>query len=101
MRTLSQFTRLQTAVNIALGDTSLQSLEENKDHHDLHFLASSIGVPFTQVAYLFISHVFAQEQTARPDSLWPVRLRDARQLEHGAGKSAGYRDRRRLYGAEC
>ena len=70
VRAPSQFTKLQTAVNAALGDTPLQSLEENKDHHDLQFLASSIGAPFARVAYLHIAHVLAPKNKLRDDTLY-------------------------------
>jgi hypothetical protein len=70
VRALSQFTILQTAVDAALGVTPLASLEENKDQHDLQFLASSFGVPFAQVAYLFIAHVLALKNNLRDQTLY-------------------------------
>ncbi len=50
VRAPSQYTLLQAATSDALQGTPLAQLQENKDVHDVNFLASSIGVPFTRAA---------------------------------------------------
>ncbi|MHC5863229.1 hypothetical protein, partial [Nostoc sp.] len=71
VRTLSQFTKLKAAVAAGLpSNTSLQDLQENKDTHELTFLASSISVAFTQAAYLFIAVKLGLKDGLRPETLF-------------------------------
>jgi hypothetical protein len=51
VRAPSQFTTLEATVASGLQGAPLQSLQENKNTHELAFLAKSIRVPFTQMAY--------------------------------------------------
>jgi hypothetical protein len=66
----SQFTRLSATVTAGLGGTPLEDLQESKDKHELSFLAQSVGVPFTQVAYLFIAHVLGLKNKLRDETLF-------------------------------
>lgn len=57
VRALSFFTTLNSAIAAQLQDIPLNDLKENKDTHELQFLASAAGVRFDDVAYLFIAHM--------------------------------------------
>jgi Lon protease (S16) C-terminal proteolytic domain len=70
LRTPSQFTTLVAAVTAGLDGTPLLDLKENKDTHELTFLASSIGVDFTQVAYLFIAEALGTQNGLRPETFF-------------------------------
>jgi hypothetical protein len=55
VRSPSILTNLEASVAAQLLDTPLSDLKENSTTHELTFLASAIGVPFDQVAYLYIA----------------------------------------------
>ena len=66
----SIFTTLNSAIAGQLRDIPLSALKEDKDTHELHFLASAINVPFEQVAYLFLAHLLATEHKLRDETLF-------------------------------
>jgi hypothetical protein len=70
IRQPSQYTKLQAAVNAGLQGISLLDLQENSTTHELTFLANSIGVPFGQVAYLYIADQLAQQNGLLPQTLY-------------------------------
>jgi hypothetical protein len=72
VRSPSTFTTLETQVAAQLQDVSFKDLLEDKDHHDLHFLASSIGVPFDDVAYYFIGQKLGSENRVREATLFGI-----------------------------
>jgi hypothetical protein len=53
----SVFTKLSTSVATQLQDIPLSSLKENKDSHELRFLANTVGASFEDVAYLYIATI--------------------------------------------
>ena len=70
IRQPSQYTKLLAAVTTALHGTSLLDLEENSTTHELTFLANSISVPFSQVAYLYIAYELTQKNGLLPQTLY-------------------------------
>lgn len=74
VRSPSRFTSLSAEIAAVLGATPLQDLKEDSDHHELRFLASSLGAPFIDVAYLFLARVIARVIAAphklREDTLY-------------------------------
>jgi hypothetical protein len=70
VRAHSQFTTLVTSVTAALDGTDLLDLRENKDTHELTFLASEIGANFDQIAYLYIAEALARKNELRPETLF-------------------------------
>jgi len=59
IRPLSIATNLSSAVTAQLQGVALGDLKENKDTHELQFLANSLEAPFEQVAYLYLANVLA------------------------------------------
>lgn len=57
VRNPSVFTTLSDSVAVQLQDIPLSSLKENKDSHELQFLANAVGVQFDEVAYLYIANL--------------------------------------------
>ena len=51
----SRLVTVQTKVGAQLHGAALESLQENKQTHDISFVASSASVPFTDVANLYIA----------------------------------------------
>jgi hypothetical protein len=72
VRSPSQFTALEDAVTAGLHGTPLTELKENKETHELTFLASSICSPFGQVANLYIATALGQKNRLRPETLYGV-----------------------------
>ena len=72
VRSPSTFTTLQAKVLAQLGNTPLSDLKENKDTHEISFVASSIGEPFSQVAYLFMAHVLGAKNALRDETLFGI-----------------------------
>ena len=66
----SLFTSLTNSTTAQLGDTPLADLKENKESHELMFLASAIGASFANVADLYIAVVLAAKNSLRPDTLF-------------------------------
>jgi hypothetical protein len=57
VRPPSTFTNLTNAMASQLQGVSLGDLKENKDTHELQFLANSLEAPFEDVAYLYLGNV--------------------------------------------
>ncbi|MEP6862940.1 MAG: neuraminidase-like domain-containing protein [Deltaproteobacteria bacterium] len=72
VRSPSRFTSLSAQIVTALGTTPLAELKEDSAHHELRFLASSIGAPFADVAYLFLARVLATSHKLRDDALYGI-----------------------------
>jgi hypothetical protein len=72
VRTPSRFTTLQKTVTIALNGVPLADLHENKDQHDITFVARETGASFADVACLFIAHVLAAKNKLRDETLFGV-----------------------------
>ncbi|MEM5404426.1 neuraminidase-like domain-containing protein [Paraburkholderia unamae] len=70
VRTLSQYAALLASVNAALWGISLFDLKENKESHELTFLAKEIGVTFNQVAYLYLAQALAKQNDLRPETFF-------------------------------
>jgi hypothetical protein len=75
VRAPSQFTSLTSSVKSALKDESLLDLKENKETHELSFLAQQIGVTFNQLADLYIAESLARDKDLRPETLFGVFIR--------------------------
>jgi hypothetical protein len=61
LRPPSRYTLLNAAVAAQLGDIGLSSLVENNTTHELQFLASAVGSPFDDVAYLYIGDILGTQ----------------------------------------
>jgi Tc toxin complex TcA C-terminal TcB-binding domain/Neuraminidase-like domain/Salmonella virulence plasmid 28.1kDa A protein len=72
VRVLSVFATLQSNVNAQLQGIALADLKENKDTHDIQFVANSIGVAFANVAYLFMATVLGAKHGLRPETLFGI-----------------------------
>jgi hypothetical protein len=72
VRSPSIFTALQAKVLAQLHGTALEDLKENKDTHELRFLASAVGAQFSDVTYLFIAHVLAKQNKLRDETLFGI-----------------------------
>ena len=70
VRTPSAFTHLQSQVTAQLHGTPLGDLKENKDAHEIRFVAKSSGMPFTTVADLFMAHVIGTKHGLRDETLF-------------------------------
>jgi hypothetical protein len=70
VRAPSQFATLQSTVTSALADVALASLQENKNQHDIAFVAQATGSTFANVAYLYIAHVLATKNKLRDETLF-------------------------------
>jgi len=57
VRPLSTVTNLTTAVTAQLQGVALGDLKENKDTHEIQFLANSLASSFEDVAYLYLANV--------------------------------------------
>jgi hypothetical protein len=68
----STFTNLQKAVAAQLQGIPLSDLKENKDTHELQFLANAIGFPFSDVAYLFIGNSLGSQNGIRPETFFGI-----------------------------
>jgi hypothetical protein len=77
VRQPSAYTLLLAAVDAQLHDTPLQDLKENKDTHELRFLASASGQTFADVARLYIARRIALQNAlneATPFGLFSEQL---------------------------
>lgn len=72
VRSPSTFTSISIAVAAQLQDTPLGDLKENKDTHELQFLASAIGVQFDDVAYLYVAHALGTKNEIRDATLFGI-----------------------------
>ena len=72
VRPTSIFTNIETAVATQLQDTPLSELKENKDNHELQFLASAIGFQFDDVASLFIASVLGTKNKIRAATFFGI-----------------------------
>jgi Tc toxin complex TcA C-terminal TcB-binding domain/Neuraminidase-like domain/Putative peptidoglycan binding domain/Salmonella virulence plasmid 28.1kDa A protein len=72
VRTPSTFTKLASEIAAQLKDTPLRDLKENKDTHELRFLASAIGANFNNVAYMFIGDVLGAQKHVRQDTFFGI-----------------------------
>jgi hypothetical protein len=72
VRTPSIFTTLQAKVQAQLQGIPFEDLKENKDTHEIHFLANAIGAQFGDVASLFISYVLAKQNKLRDETLFGI-----------------------------
>src|SRR5215470_7725614 len=70
VRSPSQFTTVYASATAALHGTKLLDLKQNKDAHELSFLADAIGVDSDQVAYLYISAALAEKHDLRPETFF-------------------------------
>ena len=70
VRTPSQFTVLRTAVSAALDGTVFSDLQESSTVHRLSFLGPTIGMPFTEVASLYIAHKLGVQHGLRDETLF-------------------------------
>ena len=72
VRTPSIFTNLLAKVQVQLIGVPLEDLKENKDSHEIGFLANAVGAQFNNVANLFISHVLALQNKLRDETLFGI-----------------------------
>ena len=72
VRTPSIFATLNAAVTAELQKTPLSDLKENKDVHELQFLARSARVPFRGVAYLFISTILGRKNKIQTSTFFGI-----------------------------
>lgn len=72
VRAPSVYTTLVKQVTAQLGKTPLSDLKENKQTHELTFVAKSIGAAFTDVAYLYIADVLAAKNALRDETLFGI-----------------------------
>jgi peptidoglycan hydrolase-like protein with peptidoglycan-binding domain len=70
VRAPSQLTTLQKTVTAALDGVALSDLRENKDQHDVTFVAQETSATFANVANLYIAHVLATKNKLRDDTLF-------------------------------
>ena len=70
VRTPSQFTVLRAAVSSALDGAVFADLQESPTVHQLTFLAQTIGMPFTEVASLYIAHKLGVQHGLRDETLF-------------------------------
>ena len=70
VRSPSRFTVLAQQVTAQLQGTPLSDLKENKETHEIQFLASAIGAPFASVADLFMAHVLGAKNALRDETLF-------------------------------
>src|SRR6266700_1239242 len=70
VRRPSQFSTLLARVSSELHNTSLTDVAENKDRHDLAFLADATGSAFNDIAYLYIARVLGAQQGLRDETLF-------------------------------
>ncbi len=70
IRNPSVLTKLSTSVAAQLQDIPLSSLKENKDTHELRFLASAAGAQFDDVAYLYIANILGTKYKIQPPTFF-------------------------------
>ncbi len=72
VRAPSVYTTLVEQVTAQLGGTRLSDLKENKQTHELTFVAKSINAAFSDVAYLYIANVLAAKNALRDETLFGI-----------------------------
>lgn len=72
VRTVSLFSSLQAKVTAQLQGTPLSDLKENKDTHEIRFVANAVGAPFANVAYLYMAHVLGTKNALRDETLFGI-----------------------------
>jgi hypothetical protein len=72
VRLPSRFTTLRSQVAAQLRGTSLSELEENKDTHEIGFVARAIRARFVDVAYLYMAHVIGAKNALRDETLFGI-----------------------------
>lgn len=70
VRMPSRFTSVTARVAAHLHETPLEDLKEDKDHHELSFLARAAGASFSDVAYLYLARILGKRHEVRPDTLF-------------------------------
>ena len=75
VRAPSRFTSVQSRIAAELHDVRLEDLKQDKDHHDLEFLASSIASRFDEVAYAFLARVLGLRHELRDETLFGISTR--------------------------
>jgi peptidoglycan hydrolase-like protein with peptidoglycan-binding domain len=70
VRNPSILTTLSASVTAQLQDIPLSSLKENKDTHELRFLASAAGAQFDDVAYLYIANILGTKYKIQPSTFF-------------------------------
>jgi hypothetical protein len=70
IRVPSTFTKIANAVSAHLQEEPLSGLRENKDTHELQFLASSTEVPFNHIAFRFIAAALAARNGLKDATLF-------------------------------
>ncbi|HEY1892793.1 MAG TPA: neuraminidase-like domain-containing protein [Steroidobacteraceae bacterium] len=68
----SAFTNLTAAVSSQLGATPLQDLKENKDNHELEFVANAIGAALSDVAQLYIARCLSISSGLKDATLYGI-----------------------------
>jgi hypothetical protein len=66
---------LAQQVTAQLHGTPLSDLKENRETHEIQFLAKAIGAPFASVAYLFMAHVLGAKKALRDETLFGLFFR--------------------------
>ena len=72
VRQPSRFTTLKAQVTAQLRGTPLADLRENKDEHELSFVAGAVGAPFADVAYLFMGDVLGTKHGLQAETLFGI-----------------------------
>jgi hypothetical protein len=72
VRAPSAYTLLLAGVTAQLNGVPLSDLVENKDTHEIRFLASAASASFKDVAHLFIAHKLATEGSLRDETLFGI-----------------------------
>jgi hypothetical protein len=72
IRTPSTFSTIEAALAVHLASTPLSDLKENKDAHELQFLASATGVPFKHAASRFIAHALGTKSKINEATLFGI-----------------------------
>jgi hypothetical protein len=72
VRTPSTYTTLVGLVTAALEGMPLAQLIENKQTHQLSFLAKSIARPFNDVAYLYMAALLGSKESLRDETLFGI-----------------------------
>jgi hypothetical protein len=70
VRNPSILTTLSASVAAQLQDIPLSSLKENKDTHELRFLANAAGAQFDDVAYLYIANILGTKYKIQPPTFF-------------------------------
>src|SRR5262249_14242272 len=72
VRLPSRFATLWAQVAAELRGTSLSELRENKDTHEINFVARTIRTRFADVAYLYMAHVLGAMNALRDETLFGI-----------------------------